>query len=134
MQTILFVCVQNAGRSQMAEAFFNAKAKECGLEAHAESAGTRGAGGLYSLAVRAMEEVGIPMTDHIPKQLKPEMVERANLIVAMGNGISAEGCPAKFLVTEDWDIEDPAGQSFGDVRKIRDAIGIKVDALVASLA
>ena len=69
-----------------------------------------------------MEEVGVPMTDQVPKQLKPEMVERATLIVAMGRGISAEGAPEKFLITENWDIEDPAGQTFGDVRKIRDAI------------
>ncbi len=117
----------------MAEAFFNAKAIERGLDARAESAGTRGGGGLYSLAIRAMDEVGIPITDHVPKLLKPEMVERASKIVSMGREISEEGSPAKFLASENWGIPDPAGQTFGEFRKIRDEIGARVESLILSL-
>jgi arsenate reductase len=67
MQNILFVCVHNANRSQMAETFFNAKAAERGIDSRAESAGTRGAGGLNSLTVRAMDEIGFSMEGQAPK-------------------------------------------------------------------
>jgi arsenate reductase len=133
MQNILFICVHNANRSQMAEAFFNARATEQGIEARAESAGTKGAGALGSLAIRAMDEVGVSMTGQIPKQLKSEMVDRASRIVSMGRGVTGEGCIAKFTPSDDWALDDPSGQTFGEVRRIRDEIRAKVDEMVADL-
>src|SRR5947209_9460872 len=122
MQTILFVGVHNANRSQMAEAFFNSQVLALGLDAHAESAGTRGAGALNSLTVRAMEEIGVSMEGLLPKQLKPEMLTRATRIVSVGTGVTSEGCPTKFVASEVWDMDDPAGQTFAEVRRIRNQI------------
>lgn len=130
---MLFVCVHNAGRSQMAEAFLRRAATEHGLNVIAESAGTVGAGSLNPVAVAAMEELGISMADHAAKQLDAEMVARADWIVSMGCGVDAAACPAKFLVTEDWGLDDPAGQPIERVREIRDQIRAKVDELVARL-
>lgn len=130
---MLFVCVHNAGRSQMAEAFLRHAATEQGLNVTAESAGTLGAGSLNPMAVKAMEELGISMADHVAKQLDAEMVARADWIVSMGCGVDAAACPAKFLVTEDWGLDDPAGQPIERVREIRDQIRAKVDELVARL-
>ena len=122
MTTVLFVCVHNAGRSQMAEAFLNAMAAQRSVHARAESAGTLGAGSLNPNAVAAMEALGISMAHHTAKQLTSEMVERADIIVSMGCGVDAEACPAKFLVTEDWGLDDPAGQGLERVSEIRDQI------------
>src|SRR3954469_18665084 len=134
MQTVLFVCVHNASSSQMAEAFFNAQAEERGIDARAESAGTRGAGALSSLTVRAMEEIGVSMEGLVPKQLKPEMLERANHIISMGAGVNGESGQAKFTPSEDWALADPSGQAFGEVRRIRDLIKAKVETMIVSLA
>jgi arsenate reductase (thioredoxin) len=131
MKKVLFVCVHNAGRSQMAEAFFNKLAAERGLEARAESAGTKGAGSLNSVVVHAMEEAGVSMEGHKPKQLTQEMADAATNIVSMGCGVDAAACPAKFLVTEDWGLEDPAGQPMGKVRQIRDQIKARVEQLLS---
>lgn len=130
---MLFVCVHNAGRSQMAEAFLNALVTERGLVMRAESAGTLGAGTLNPIAVRAMEEIGITIATHVPKQLTEEMVARADMIVSMGSGVDAAACPAKFLVTEDWGLDDPAGQPLERVREIRDQIRAKVESLLGSM-
>ena len=118
----------------MAEAFFNAQAVERGIDARAESAGTRGAGALGMLAVKAMDEIGVSMEGQIPKQLKSEMVDRASRIVAMGNNVSDQGCQAKFVPSDVWTVEDPSGKAFGDIRRIRDEIRAKVDSMVSSLA
>ena len=115
----------------MAEAFLNALATERGLSICAESAGTLGAGTLNPMAVQAMEEISISMSSHVPKQLTAEMVARADTIVSMGCGVDAAACPAKFLVTEDWGLEDPAGQPIERVREIRDQIQTKVHTLVS---
>ena len=130
---ILFVCVHNAGRSQMAEAFANHTARERGLDLVAESAGTLGGGALNPVAVAAMREVGIEMGGAIPKALTLEMVARADRIVAMGCGVDAEACPARFVVTEDWGLDDPAGQAIEAVRPIRDAIRARVEAILAPM-
>ena len=129
MKTVLFVCVHNAGRSQMAEAFFNdlAKGKAVGL-----SAGTTAAGAVNPVVVEAMREVGMDMTGKRPKALTPEMMEKADLIVTMGCG--AEGvCPATFVETEDWGLEDPKGKSLEMVRQIRDTIRFRVTELLGRL-
>jgi arsenate reductase (thioredoxin) len=120
--TFLFVCVHNAGRSQMAEAFVNHYAKLHHLEIKGESAGTVGGKTLNPLVVRAMEEVGISMSGQIPKLLTQAIADEATQIFSMGCGVDVEACPAKFLLTEDWNLEDPAGQSIEKVREIREQI------------
>lgn len=130
---VLFVCVHNAGRSQMAEAFLRALATERGLKVESASAGTLGGGSINPVAAEAMEEVGISLGSHTPKALTQEMADRADRIISMGCGVDAAACPAKFLVTEDWGLDDPAGQPIERVRQIRDQIKARVEALVDSL-
>lgn len=119
---VLYVCVHNAGRSQMAEALTNHLARESGVDVHAESAGTEGGKTLNPMAVEALAELGVSMEGHQPKLLTQEMVERADKIISMGCGVDAAACPAKFLLTEDWGLDDPAGQGLDSVRVIRDQI------------
>ena len=126
MKTVLFVCVHNSGRSQMAEAFFNQMAKGRG---QAISAGTQPADKVSLMVVEAMREVGIDISNNLPKALTPEMAEQADKIVTMGCG--AEGvCPAAFVETEDWGLEDPKGKTLEQIRQIRDGIKVKVKRLV----
>jgi len=129
---ILFVCVHNAGRSQMAEAFVNALASQQGLAVRAESAGTVGGKELNPNAVLVMQELGIGMEGHAPKLLTQDQVQRATRIITMGCGVDAEQCPVRFLISEDWGLDDPAGQGLDAVRAIRDQIRTKVEALLAS--
>lgn len=133
MTNILFVCVHNAGRSQMAEALFNAMAAAKGTDAVAESAGTLGGKDINPMALAVMEEIGISMRGQRPKMLTQAMVDRADRIISMGCGVDAEACPAKFLVTEDWGLDDPAGQPIESVRKIRDEIRSRAEALFAAV-
>lgn len=134
METILFVCVHNAGRSQMAEAFFNRLAQERGLDARAASAGTAPGVQVNPVAVQAMQELGIGMEGHQPKQLTPAMAAQANRIITMGCGVEADVCPAGTYIGEDWGLPDPHGQSLESVRPVRDAVRRKVEALVEELA
>lgn len=134
MQTVLFVCVHNAGRSQMAEAFVNHLARERGLRVWAESAGTV-AGAQVNPAARAvMEEVGISLDGHHPKQITQEMVDGAARVVTMGCGVNAESCPARLHISEDWGLDDPAGEPIEVVRAIRDQIRVRVEQLLTELA
>ena len=130
MRTVLFVCVHNAGRSQMAEAFL----RRLRPDVVALSAGTMGAGSLNPVAVEAMREVGVPMDGHTPKLLTDDMVAKADRIVSMGCGVDADACPVRFLVTEDWGLDDPAGKGIEEVRRVRDAVRARVEALAAELA
>jgi arsenate reductase len=126
MRRVLFVCVQNSGRSQMAEAFFNHMAKG---KATATSAGTSPAKEVNPDVVKSMEEIGISMQGHYPKQLSFDMFKDMDLVVTMGCG--AEGvCPATLVQSDDWNIEDPKGKSLDDIRNIRDEIKEKVASLV----
>ena len=127
MRFLIFVCVHNSGRSQMAEAFVNHFARTCGLAVCGESAGTVGGKQLNPIAIQAMEEIGIPITGQHPKLLTQEMVARADEIISMGCGVDAEACPTKFMLTEDWGLDDPAGQPIETVRRIRDEIRILVE-------
>jgi arsenate reductase len=129
--TVLFVCVHNAGRSQIAEAWTRHFAKERGLDVQVESAGTLGGGSLNPNAVAVMEEVGVTMSEQYPKALTQDMADRADRIISMGCGVDAEACPAKFLVTEDWGLDDPAGQPIETVRRIRDEIRIRVQEMLS---
>jgi len=133
MKTILFVCVHNAGRSQMAEAILNERASARGLNVRGISAGTRAAQAVNPQAVAAVEELGISMANAKPKQLTPELIAKADRIVTMGCGVDADECPAGFLVTEDWGLDDPAGQPIEIVRAIRDQIVLKIDQLLDTL-
>lgn len=130
MKSVLFVCVHNAGRSQMAEAFVNKLVAERGLEVRGESAGTMMGKTLNPLAVEAMAELGISMDGQAPKQLTQQMVDNATKIITMGCGVDAEACPARIHVSEDWGLDDPAGQSIETVRAIRDQIRDKVQQLL----
>jgi len=124
----LFVCVHNSGRSQMAEAFFNALAPE---GACAISAGTQPSRELNPAAVQVMAEVGIDISGRRPKLLTAEMIESADRIITMGCGV-AESCPVGLTIAEDWALDDPAGQSIDKVREIRDEIRRRVQALLDS--
>lgn len=131
---VLYVCVHNAGRSQMAEALTKALAAESGLPVIARSAGTVGGKNLNPMAVEAMAEIGITMAGHEPKLLTHEMVEEADRIISMGCGVDAQACPARFVLSEDWALEDPAGQPIERVRDIRNQIAERVKTLLADLA
>src|SRR5690349_5407534 len=122
MQTILFVCVHNAGRSQMAEAFTNQIARKRGLSVRALSAGTIAGERINPIAQEVMAEIGIPMEGQTPKQLTQEMADAADRIITMGCGVDADACPARIYVSEDWGLGDPAGQPIEKVRAIRDQI------------
>lgn len=120
---ILYVCVHNAGRSQMAEAITRHYAKQLNLDwIETSSAGTVGGKAINPMAAQALTELGISTDDLQPKLLTQEMVQNATIIVSMGCGVDAEACPAKFIVTEDWGLDDPAGQPIEKVREIRDQI------------
>jgi arsenate reductase len=126
MKKILFVCVHNSGRSQMAEAFFNHYVTG---KARAFSAGTRPASHTDRTVVEAMKELGINISSQRPKMLTWEMLENADKVVTMG--CSLEGaCPASFVPTEDWQLEDPEGKAIEKVREIRDQIEAKVRKLL----
>lgn len=131
---VLFVCVHNSGRSQMAEAMLNHLAREIGLDATAESAGTLGGTTLNPVAVEALAEIEISMEGHHPKVLTQEMADRADRIISMGCGVDAEACPARFILTEDWELEDPAGQPIERVREIRDQIRTRILDLLGQAA
>ena len=122
MKTVLFVCIGNAGRSQMAETFLNQLAEG---KARAISAGTQPADDIDSQVVEVMREVGLDIGMNKPKALTLRMLEQADRVVTMGCG--AEGvCPASFVETEDWQLEDPKGKALDEVRRIRDEIEAKV--------
>jgi arsenate reductase len=134
MKSILFVCVHNSGRSQMAEAFMNRFAEERNLPLRAVSAGTIAGSALNPVVVEAMKEIGFSMDGMKPKQLTQEMVDGATRVITMGCGVNAEACPARFIVTEDWGLDDPAGQPIEKVREIRDQVRERVERLAENLA
>lgn len=129
MRKILFVCVHNCGRSQMAEAFFNHLS---GGRAVAYSAGTQPDKYLGPKVIRVMQEAGIDINGQAPKPLAPEMIEQADRVISMGCGV--EGiCPASFVPTEEWEIEDPKGKPLKKVREIRDEIKARVTKLLDNI-
>ena len=132
--TVLFVCVHNAGRSQMAEGIFNHLAAARGLAVRAESAGTLGGKALNPMAVEAMREIGIDIASQAPKLLTQVMSDRATRIITMGCGVDADACPARILVSEDWGLDDPAGAPIEKVREVRDQIRVRVEALLEEWA
>lgn len=134
MKTVLYVCVHNAGRSQMAEAFTNALAKEKHLEVRGESAGTVAGAKINPVAQEVMLELGISMEAQHPKPLTQPLADSADKIITMGCGVDAQACPARILISEDWGLDDPAGQGIEKVREIRDQIKVRVEALLSELS
>ena len=131
MKTVVFVCVHNAGRSQMAEAFFNRFAKG---KAQAFSAGTQPADDVNPIAATVMKEIGIDISANKPKILTLEMVQSADRVITMGCGDDPAGiCPARIVETEDWALEDPKGKPVEKVREIRDTIKNRVTRLVQEI-
>jgi len=131
MKTVLFVCVHNSGRSQMAEAFFNQLTMG---KAQAFSAGTQPADKVNPVVVEAMREVGIDISSNKPKALTMDIVEKADRMITMGCGAEAGAvCPASFIETEDWALEDPEGQTLEQVRKIRDEIKDRVKKIIEAI-
>jgi arsenate reductase len=130
MKKVIFICVHNAGRSQMAEAFFNSLT---GGKALAISAGSRPADSVNPVAVQAMREVGLDISGRRPRLLTPELLEGVDMAVTMGCGDDA-ACPAAWVKTVDWQLDDPAGQPLEKVRQIRDEIRRKVTQLLAGLS
>jgi arsenate reductase len=126
--SVLFLCVHNAGRSQMSAGFARALA---GDQLEIRSAGSDPAERVNPAAVEAMAEVGIDISGHVPQKLTYEMVEASDVVITMGCG---DACPVLPGTTYlDWDLADPAGKGIEAVRPIRDEIRGRVQALVAQL-
>jgi protein-tyrosine-phosphatase len=128
---VLFVCVHNSGRSQIAEAFFNSLAKPGLL---AISAGTQPAKEINPLVVKAMAEVNIDINQKKPKLVTEEMVFDSDHIITMGCGVK-ESCPVylDMNVDEEWGLDDLSGKDLDFVRKIRDEIHERVEKLIKEL-
>jgi arsenate reductase len=126
MKTIIFACVHNAGRSQMAAAFFNKLADPA--RARALSAGTTPGERVHPEVVAVMREEGIDLSHAQPRKLTPELATGAQLLVTMGCG---DECPyVPGVRREDWPLDDPRGQPIERVRAIRDDIRVRVEALL----
>ncbi len=126
--TVLFVCVHNAGRSQMAAGFLNHLA---GDRVEVLSAGTEPKNEVNPSAVEAMREVGIDIHANVPKVLTTEAVQDSDYVITMGCGDKCPFFPGKTYL--DWPLSDPAGKGVEDVRPIRDEIQAKVEALIAEI-
>ena len=126
--SVLFVCVHNAGRSQMAAGFLTALA---GDRVEVRSAGSAPAEQVNPAAVEAMAEVGIDISAQNPKILTVDAVQASDVVITMGCGDTCPVFPGKSY--RDWVLDDPAGQGIEAVRPIRDAIKSKVEALIAEL-
>jgi arsenate reductase len=118
MTRVLFVCVQNAGRSQMAQALYERRGGE------GRSAGSAPASEVHPVVVEAMSEMGIDIDGRVPRRLERDDVEWAELVVTMGCGDACPVLPGKRYL--DWDLPDPAGASLADTRVIRDEVARRV--------
>jgi arsenate reductase len=126
--TVLFVCVHNAGRSQMAAGFMR---KLAGERVEVLSAGSAPKDSINPIAVAAMSEVGIDISQQQPKVLTTESVMESDAVVTMGCGDACPFYPGKRY--EDWVLDDPAGQDLDFVRRVRDEIKVRVESLLAEL-
>ena len=126
--SVLFVCVHNAGRSQMAAGFLRASA---GDRIEVRSAGSMPADQINPVAVQAMREVGIDITAEQPKVLTTAAVQGSDVVITMGCGDACPFFPGKRY--EDWKLDDPAGQGIEAVRPIRDDIKARIEALLGEL-
>jgi arsenate reductase (thioredoxin) len=128
MSRVLFVCLQNAGRSQMSQALFERAADG---RHSADSAGTTPADHVHPAVVEVMREIGIDLAERRPQQLTRELAEQADVVVTMGCGDQCPYIPGKRYI--DWDLPDPAGRPADEVRAIRDDIDVRVHQLLADL-
>jgi arsenate reductase len=128
MSHVLFVCIQNAGRSQMAQALFERVADG---RHEARSAGSRPAGSVHPEVGEVMGEAGIDVSRNVPHRLDRDDVEWADVVVTMGCGDECPYIPGKRYV--DWELTDPAGQPVDVVRRVRDDIDTRVTALAGEL-
>jgi protein-tyrosine-phosphatase len=128
MARVLFVCLHNAGRSQMSQALFERAASE---RHRAESAGTTPARRVHPEVIEVMREVGIDLGDRVPRLLTPEMAERADVIVTMGCGDACPYIPGKRYL--EWDLPNPRGRPIDEVRRTREAIAGRVADLLVQL-
>ena len=129
-KNILFVCVENAGRSQMAEAFFKKFTKN---RFNVISAGTSPSSIINPMVVSVMAEIGIDLKNQQPQLLSSSMIENSKKTINMGC-MDKESCPSLFVkAVDDWNVKDPKGKSIDDVRKIRDQIKNDVLNLLDSL-
>ena len=126
--SVLFVCVHNAGRSQMAAGFMTHLS---GGAVDVLSAGSAPKESINPIAIQAMAEVGIDIANNVPKILTPEAVQASDAVVTMGCGDACPFYPGKRY--EDWVLEDPAGQGIESVRVIRDEIKVRVQVLLSEL-
>lgn len=126
MKTVLFACVHNAGRSQMAAAFFNRLANP--TQARAVSAGTRPGSQVHPEVVATMKELGVDLSTLTPTPLTEDLASTVNMLITMGCG---DECPyVPGVVRDDWPLQDPKGQPVETVRRIRDDIRRRVDELI----
>lgn len=130
LPTVLFVCVHNAGRSRMAEAFFNQMA---GGKFRGVSAGTQPAESPHPEVVEAMREIGIELPSTPGVLLTQEMTDAAVKVIGMGCAVE-EACPALRVPLEDWSLDDPKGKSPEEVAEIRDTVELRVRNLLGRLA
>ena len=128
MATALFVCLHNAGRSQMSAALFE---RAAGGRHRALSAGTTPAERVHPEVVEVMRELDVDVSGRTPKLLTREMAEQADVVVTMGCGDECPYIPGRRYV--DWDLEDPKGRPLDEVRATRDDIARRVEALIAEL-
>jgi arsenate reductase len=126
---VLFVCIHNAGRSQMAAAFLD---RYAGGRIAVRSAGSAPADEVSPVVVEAMQELGIDISKEIPKPLTNETVEASDFVITMGCGDACPTFPGKRYL--DWELEDPSGRSITDVRRIRDDIDRRVRDVAEELA
>jgi arsenate reductase (thioredoxin) len=128
MATALFVCLHNAGRSQMSAALFERAARG---RHHALSAGTQPGERVHPEVVDVMRELGIDLSGRVPRKLTRELAERADVVVTMGCGDECPDIPGKRYL--DWDLPDPKGRPVAEVRATRDDIARRIEGLVAEL-
>lgn len=128
MSTVLFVCLQNAGRSQMSQALFEQAAAG---RHHAVSAGTTPGDRVHPEVVQVMRELGIDLADRSPHLLTRELADQADLVITMGCGDQCPYIPGKRYL--DWDLPDPKGRPIDQVRAIRDQIADRVQGLLNEL-
>ena len=128
MAHALFVCLHNAGRSQMSQALFE---RAAGGRHTAASAGTQPGDRVHPQVVEAMRELGIELAGRTPQVLTRELAERADVVVTMGCGDECPYIPGKRYI--DWELQDPAGLPIDQVRRIRDDIADRVDGLIEEL-
>jgi arsenate reductase len=128
MTAVLFVCLQNAGRSQMSQALFE---RAAGGSHRALSAGTTPADRVHPEVIEVMRELSVDLSDRRPQRLTRALAEQADIVVTMGCGDACPVIPGKRFV--DWELPDPHGRPLEEVRAIRDEIAARIDGLLGEL-